>query len=101
MATKKRAKRSSGRGRVKQRQRTGPADGEIMNAVGAAAMLGISERLVLRLARRGEIPGSKLGREWRFLRSALRNHVAGQTGGEEDDLVRVLSKRGVKFTVGK
>ena len=99
MVTKKRAKRSPGRDRVKQRQRAGPADGEILNAVGAAAMLGISERLVLQLARQGDIPGTKLGREWRFLRSALRNHVAGET--EDDDVVRALSKRGVKITVGK
>ena len=37
------------------------ADQEILNAQDAAQVLGISERLVLRLARDGEIPGRKLG----------------------------------------
>ena len=76
-----------------------PDDAEILNAPEAAAVLGISERLLLRLAREGSVPAAKLGREWRFLRSALRNHIAG--GGQQGDLEKALSKQGVKFTVSK
>ena len=83
--------------RTKKRPRSVPQDKEILNAQEAAIVLGISERLLLRLARDGEIPGKKLGREWRFLRSAIRNSLSGQA--DEDELMRALSKSGVKFTV--
>jgi excisionase family DNA binding protein len=85
--------------RVKKRPRNVPQDKEILNAQEAAIVLGISERLLLRLARDGEIPGKKLGREWRFLRSAIRNSLSGQA--DEDELMRALSKSGVNFTVSK
>jgi excisionase family DNA binding protein len=85
--------------RVKKRPRNVPQDKEILNAKEAAIVLGISERLLLRLARDGEIPGKKLGREWRFLRSAIRNSLSGQA--DEDELMRALSKSGVNFTVSK
>ena len=74
-----------------------PEDREILNAGQAAAMLGISQRLLLRLAREGEIPGLKLGREWRFLRSALKSHIAG--GSEAAAISAVLRKSGVEHTV--
>ena len=85
--------------RTKKRPRFVPQDKEILNAQEAAIVLGISERLLLRLARDDEIPGKKLGREWRFLRSAIRNSLSGQA--DEDELMRALSKSGVKFTVSK
>jgi hypothetical protein len=47
---------------------------------------------MLRLARDGEVPGKKLGREWRFLRSAIRNSISGQA--DDDDLVRPYPKAG-------
>ena len=85
--------------RTKNRPRSVTQDKEILNAQEAAIVLGISERLLLRLARDGEIPGKKLGREWRFLRSAIRNSLSGQA--DEDELMRALSKSRVKFTVSK
>ena len=85
--------------RAKRRIRVVPQDKEILSAQEAAIVLGISERLLLRLARDGEVPGKKLGREWRFLRSAIRNSISGQA--DEDELMRALSKTGVKFTVSK
>ena len=85
--------------RAKRRIRVVPQDKEILNAQEAAIVLGISERLLFRLARDGEVPGKKLGREWRFLRSAIRNAISGQA--DEDELMRALSKTGVKFTVSK
>lgn len=101
MSTKKRStpQRVKKKARAKKRPRFVPQDAEILNAPEAAAVLGISERLLLRLAREGAVPAAKLGREWRFLRSALRNHIA--SGGHEGDLEKVLSKRGVRFTVKK
>src|SRR5262249_17843971 len=44
---------------------------EILDVRGAAEALGVSERLVLRLLRAGKLPGRKVGREWRILRSAI------------------------------
>ena len=42
-----------------------------MNAKQAGNLLQISEELVLELAEAGELPGRKLGTQWRFSRSAL------------------------------
>ena len=80
------------------RRRRVPEDQEILNAEEAAQVLGISARLVLKLARDGEIPGKKLGREWRFLRSALRRSLGEDNG---DELIRALEKAGATFTVKK
>lgn len=95
-------KRASGRGRGRKRSaslgRRMPQDQEILNVQGAAAALGVSERLVVRLAREGKIPANKIGREWRFLRSALRNYLAGES---PDTVQRLMAKRGVKVTVKK
>ena len=95
MAVKKRAAHKKRRPAHTRRQRVIPQDKEILNAQEVALVLGISERLVLRLARDGEIPARKLGREWRFLRSALRNALGGNG---ENSLEKALSKAGVKFT---
>ena len=82
----------------KASNRSVPEDKEILNAPEAAAVLGISERLLLRLARNGEVPGKKLGREWRFLRSALRSSLTGLSD-DDVELVRLLKKSGA--TVSK
>jgi excisionase family DNA binding protein len=44
---------------------------EILNAEGAARLLGISARHVVRLARENAIPARKIAGEWRFSRTAL------------------------------
>lgn len=49
----------------------------VLDAEGAARLLHVSTKTVLKLARAGEIPGMKVGREWRFARVALIEHVAG------------------------
>jgi excisionase family DNA binding protein len=54
-----------------------PTDPEILTAQDAAAALGVSTRLVLRLARKKLLPGMKIGRTWRFLRGELRKALAG------------------------
>jgi len=63
-----------------------PQDPEVLSAPGAARLLGVSERLVLRLAREGKLPARKLGREWRFNRAALLRSLA------EPDLSRPLGE---------
>jgi excisionase family DNA binding protein len=44
---------------------------EVLNANQAAEILGIPELTVLRLARKGIIPGRKAGRLWLFSKSNL------------------------------
>lgn len=44
---------------------------EVLNAQQAAEFLGVNPYTVRAKARLGEIPGRKVGREWRFSRTAL------------------------------
>ena len=48
------------------------------------------------LARDGKLPATKFGNTWRFLRSDIRNTIAG--GGQLGSLEKVLGRRGVKVT---
>ena len=95
-AAKKRSTRPRKK-RTQKRQHYVPTDPEILDAEGAAAMLGVSVRYMVRLAREGTVPAKKVGRQWRFLRSALRNWLVSS----DDALERALDKKGVKYTVKK
>ena len=53
---------------------------EILNAERAAELLRVSTHTVCALARRGEVPARKVGREWRFSRRALLDWLAGPRG---------------------
>lgn len=44
---------------------------EVMDAVQTAELLQLDEKTVLELAESGELPGRKLGTQWRFSRSAV------------------------------
>jgi excisionase family DNA binding protein len=44
---------------------------EVLNAEQAAQLLQVEEKLVVQLAEAGELPGRKLGKAWRFSRTAL------------------------------
>jgi excisionase family DNA binding protein len=58
---------------VNQRKTT-PApmpDREILNIDGAAAFLGVSVKTFSKVLREGDVPGRKVGREWKFARQAL------------------------------
>jgi excisionase family DNA binding protein len=44
---------------------------EVMNAAQAAQFLQIDEEIVIELAASGQLPGRKLGGDWRFSRAAL------------------------------
>lgn len=46
-------------------------DQEILNIDGAAALLGVSVKTFSKVLRDGDVPGRKVGREWKFSRQAL------------------------------
>ncbi len=48
-----------------------PAAAEVLTLEEAAALLRVTPASLLERARRGELPGRRLGEEWRFARSAL------------------------------
>lgn len=48
---------------------------DILDAHDAAELLRVCEKTVLKLARDGEIPAVRIGRQWRFSRSALTAYV--------------------------
>jgi excisionase family DNA binding protein len=50
---------------------------EVLNPAQAAELLQLEEKAVLELAEAGKVPGRKLGKEWRFSRSALVAWLAG------------------------
>lgn len=53
-------------------------DAEVLTADEAASLLRVSTKTVLALARDGVLPGEKVGRAWRFVRSDLLRHLRGQ-----------------------
>lgn len=50
-------------------------DAEVLTAEEAADLLRVSTKTVLTLARDGALPGTKVGRAWRFLRADLVAYV--------------------------
>jgi excisionase family DNA binding protein len=50
---------------------------DILTTDEAADLLRVSSKTVLALARDGELPGTKVGRAWRFLRTDLLDYVHG------------------------
>ncbi len=54
-------------------------DKSTMNITEAAEFLGLHRHTVRALAERGDLPGQKLGRQWRFLRSALESYLSQPT----------------------
>lgn len=52
----------------------------VLTAEEAAALLRVSSKTVLSLARSGTLPGEKVGRAWRFLRKDVLAYVSGTLG---------------------
>jgi excisionase family DNA binding protein len=52
-------------------------DVEVLTTEEAAALLRVSSKAVLALARDGSLPGTKVGRAWSFLRTDLMAYVHG------------------------
>jgi len=51
--------------------------GEVLTTAQLAELLQVDEKTVRGLARRAELPGRKIGRDWRFSRSAVLDWLAG------------------------
>lgn len=64
---------------------------EVLTTDEAAALLRVSTKTVLALAREGTLPGEKVGRAWRFLRSdvlaLVRGNSASKSMSEVGDIV--------------
>jgi excisionase family DNA binding protein len=69
-------------------QRLAAMDKDILDVEGAATLLGVSARTIYNLARKGDIPATRVGREWRFARKNLIDWVAN--GGQADQLATAL-----------
>jgi excisionase family DNA binding protein len=52
---------------------------EVLNAEEAAEFLGVNPYTVRQKARSGEMPGRKVGKEWRFSRQALLEWLKGDS----------------------
>jgi excisionase family DNA binding protein len=60
---------------------------EVLTADEAAELLRVSTKTILALAREGTLPGEKVGRAWRFVRSDLLAYVRGQRGDKSGAVV--------------
>ena len=61
---------------------------EILNIEEAALLLGVSTKTFGKVLREGEIPGRKIGREWKFSRRALIDWVASGRSADFLDVPR-------------
>jgi hypothetical protein len=66
---------------------------EVMTLAEAAAFLRLAEPVVQRLALSGRLPGRVAEGEWRFLRSALREWLAGTDFAKPTEPVSPLSSK--------
>ena len=64
---------------------------EILTRSEAAAFIRVSEKTLGEMARTRRIPAQKVGREWRFLRSALEAWLVGKAVGEDDGRARPIA----------
>ena len=86
MSSEKKARKSTPK--MARWQRIAAMDREILDVEGAAALLGVSPRTIYTLAHKGEIPATRVGREWRFARQNLIAWVAN--GSQADQLATAL-----------
>ncbi|MCM2279339.1 MAG: helix-turn-helix domain-containing protein [Oligoflexia bacterium] len=78
------------------------AENKIMNMEELAELLRITETTAYQLVRSGEIPGRKVGREWRFLREQVLEwlqHNDKKGKGQEMDNVVYRDEWGGEYTV--
>ncbi|MBU1983473.1 MAG: helix-turn-helix domain-containing protein [Planctomycetota bacterium] len=52
---------------------------DVLTVGEVAAFMRVSRETVYRLAARGELPGCKIGRIWRFPKSAIQKYVEGDS----------------------
>jgi excisionase family DNA binding protein len=60
-----------------------PLSEEPISTEEVARMLGVTPRTVIRLAERGEIPGFRVGRLWKFLPSDIQGYIDRQRQGTD------------------
>ena len=74
-------------------KRTADMDKEILDVSRAAKLLGLSAQGIARLARNGDIPGRKVGREWRFTRAAILSWLSkSDPNADADEVLQNLLK---------
>lgn len=86
---------------VRKRQRTPvppPPEREVLNIDEAAALLGVSVKTFAKVLREEDVPGRKVGREWKFSRRALVDwvgtaHARAFVDGIEDRGLPVRARR--------
>ena len=52
---------------------------DVLTVGEVAAFMRVSRETIYRLAARGELPGRKIGRIWRFPRGAIQKYVEGES----------------------
>lgn len=58
---------------------TSPADSEILTVLDVARFLRVPKSTVYKLARLGQLPASKIGKHWRFLRRDIHDWMHNRT----------------------
>ena len=81
-----------------RQKRIDAMDNEILDVEGAARLLGVSTTTIYQLARKGALPATRVGREWRFVRQNLIQWVGA--GSEADQLAAALKGRTVRIRKG-
>ena len=71
---------------------------EILTLQQAAELLQISERTLQRMLKKGELPGTQIGGQWRFDRDQLRALVRGEWKAEPDQ-VRMVERESLVLGV--
>lgn len=72
-------------------ERIAAMDKDILDVEGAATLFGVSTRTIYTIARKGDIPATRVGREWRFAR---RNLIAWVANGSQVDQLATVLRRG-------
>lgn len=71
-----------------------PKDSEILDASAVALMVGISKRTVIELAKKGDLPGHRVGKKtWRFIRKTI---IAWLSNSTEMNILNILNKSRIK-----
>ena len=69
-----------------------PIQKEILNVDEAAAYLGVSTKTFQKVLHEGEMPGRKVGREWKFSRRALEEWIGKSRSRDHLDLDDVVEE---------
>lgn len=65
---------------------------EIMNIEEVADLLRVSAQTVYTLVRKGKLPATKIGREWRFSRQKILSLINSNTSGEESAATQCMRR---------